>query len=261
MNDASAIKTQYNNSHTKEKTLGSRAMSHLRTPPTIHLPKMPFHTAHPYHQTSSSTSSTTSTFQPTAPQRQPTLQTQYMRMLLALDDISRVHNILASFFTWLLLAGFVIFPGTFTSLSTSDTVASSTTASTIIHSVQHIPLLVIATVSSALGATGMLYLYYAHTDNFVWLLNKIFLPGVLHSLAGLISTLVNVYSSQKGMWSVSARVTAGVTGGCMVICGALFGVYQFWALEKVKKEHGKEMEAGQSWTEKLGRGRAGGGVV
>lgn len=34
----------------------------------------------------------------------------------------------------------------------------------------------------------------------MWLLNKIFLPGSLNSFAGLISTLINVYSQQGGTW-------------------------------------------------------------
>ena len=42
-------------------------------------------------------------------------QTRYVNMLLALDDISPLFNILASFFTWILLAGFLLFPGTFAS--------------------------------------------------------------------------------------------------------------------------------------------------
>jgi len=42
-------------------------------------------------------------------------QTRYVNMLLALDDISPLFNILASFFTWVLLAGFLLFPGTFAS--------------------------------------------------------------------------------------------------------------------------------------------------
>ena len=42
-------------------------------------------------------------------------QTLYVNMLLALDDISPLFNILASFFTWILLAGFLLFPGTFAS--------------------------------------------------------------------------------------------------------------------------------------------------
>ena len=42
--------------------------------------------------------------------------TRYVDMLLALDDIPEMSNIMASFFTWILLAGFLLFPGTFTSL-------------------------------------------------------------------------------------------------------------------------------------------------
>jgi hypothetical protein len=42
-------------------------------------------------------------------------RTRYVNMLLALDDISPLFNILASFFTWILLAGFLLFPGTFAS--------------------------------------------------------------------------------------------------------------------------------------------------
>jgi len=41
--------------------------------------------------------------------RQNSVRTRYMDMLLAMDTIPRLHNILASFFTWILLAGFVIF--------------------------------------------------------------------------------------------------------------------------------------------------------
>lgn len=44
------------------------------------------------------------------------VQTQYMRMLLALDAIPRVDNLLACSFACLLLAGFVLFPGTFATL-------------------------------------------------------------------------------------------------------------------------------------------------
>jgi hypothetical protein len=42
--------------------------------------------------------------------------TRYVNMLLALDDIPQLFHMMASFFTWILLAGFLLFPGTFTSL-------------------------------------------------------------------------------------------------------------------------------------------------
>jgi hypothetical protein len=37
-------------------------------------------------------------------------------MLLSLDTVPRIHNILASFCTWILLAGYIVFPATFTGL-------------------------------------------------------------------------------------------------------------------------------------------------
>ena len=44
------------------------------------------------------------------------MDSQYVAMLLALDDIPTLHNVYAAFFNWILLAGFILFPGTFTSL-------------------------------------------------------------------------------------------------------------------------------------------------
>lgn len=182
-----------------------------------------------------------------------------MSMLLSLDTIPRLHNILASFFTWILLAGFIIFPGTFTSIQKLDdnpNVSSSAAATAILHSVKHVSLLVIAGVCCGIGALGMSWLWYKWHQNYVWLLNRIFLPGCLNSFAGLISTLVQVYGQQGGAWSITARVTATVTGSAMVVTGVLFALYNFWILERVKKMHGREMEReqrGEGLMEKVGR--------
>jgi hypothetical protein len=179
-----------------------------------------------------------------------------MSMLLSLDTIPRLHNIYASFFTWILLAGFIIFPGTFTSiqsLNSDSRVESSATATAILHSFKHISLLVIAGICCGIGAIGMIWLWYKWASNYVWLLNRIFLPGCLNSLAGLISTLINVYSQQGGAWSVTAKVTAAVSGSAMVITGVLFGVYNFWLLQRVKSRHSKELREGEGLMEKVGR--------
>lgn len=87
----------------------------------------------------------------------------------------------------------------------------------------------------------------------MWLLNRIFLPGCLNSFAGLISTLINVYSQQGGAWSVTARVTAAVSGAAMVVTGVLFALYNFWLLQRVKTRHGREMREGEGLVEKMGR--------
>lgn len=121
---------------------------------------------------------TTNAPHPGAPKRQSSVQTRYMDMLLAMDKIPRLYNILSSFFSWILLAGFIIFPGTFTSIQGLDNdaaVAANHTASTIITSIKNIPLLIVAGVCSGIGAVGMLWLWWRWRQNYVWLLNKIFL--------------------------------------------------------------------------------------
>lgn len=66
-------------------------------------------------------------------------------------------------------------------------------------------------------------------------------PVALNSVAGLITTLVNVYTAQKGIWSVTAKITAIVTGSCVGAAGSFFAVYHFWALRRVKEAHERDM--------------------
>jgi hypothetical protein len=176
-----------------------------------------------------------------------------MGMLLALDDIPRFHNILASFFTWILLAGFIIFPGTYTTITQLDNknLTNNQAATLLITSIKHTKLIIVASVCSGIGSLGMIYLWHLHSQNYVWLLQRIFLPGCLNSLAGFISTLISVYSQQNGNWSITARVTEIVIGSCMVVTGCLFGVYNWVMLRSVKKEHERQMGT-EGETETLG---------
>jgi hypothetical protein len=73
-------------------------------------------------------------------QRADSQNTRYMNMLLALDGIPRLHNMLAAFFTWILLAGFVLLPGTFTSLGSN---VNNENEKAVIDAVQHVPLYVL----------------------------------------------------------------------------------------------------------------------
>jgi len=212
-------------------------------PPSAHTKFLP---SHPKTSTSSTSTAATSHTpnRPNPLRRQTSVKTRYMTMLLDLDTIPRLHNILASFFTWILLAGYITFPGTFTSLSNSTSnpdVPDSGAAEDVLKNVKNAPLLWIAGFCCGIGAVGMGWLWWRWRRNFVWLINRIFLPGTLNSLAGLISTLVNVYSQQNRTWSISAKVTAVVSGICMVILAILFALYNFWILRRIKRKHGKEM--------------------
>ena len=75
-------------------------------------------------------------------------------------------------------------------------------------------------------------------------------PGLLNSIAGLISTLINVYTARNGHFSLTATVTAIVTGVCTAIFTVLFFLYNNWILEKVRKGHHTEWNRLQE--EKLG---------
>ncbi|KAF9004587.1 hypothetical protein BDQ17DRAFT_400427 [Cyathus striatus] len=142
---------------------------------------------------------------------------------------------LASFSTWILLAGFVLFPGTFTSLQNIN--ASSQVEQRLVNVVTQVPLFVIAFLCSGIGAAGMCYLWWRWRNNYIWLVNQIFLPGLLNSLAGVISTLANVFGVQHGEFSTTGKVTIIVTTITAGISGILTLFYSLWLLRRVKKEH------------------------
>ena len=39
----------------------------------------------------------------------------------------------------------------------------------------------------------------------------------MNSIAGLLTTMINVYTAQKGVWSVTAKITASVTGSLIAM--------------------------------------------
>lgn len=104
-----------------------------------------------------------------------------MEMLLHLDRIPRLHNILAASFGWILLAGFLIIPGTFTSFKETEAYENasgddaSRLASQILKAIDNVPLLYVSAISSGVGALGCLWLWYRWRRNYVWLINRIFL--------------------------------------------------------------------------------------
>lgn len=132
--------------------------------------------------------------------RRTTARTRYIDMLLGLDAVSPLHNILASLFVWILLAGYIVFPATFTSLQKSsyDDKADTTLKAHALATARNLPLLYVAAVACGIGILGCVWLWWVHRSNYVWVINRIFLPSLLNSVAGLVSTLVNVYSAQNG---------------------------------------------------------------
>ncbi|PVF92929.1 hypothetical protein CPB86DRAFT_144680 [Serendipita vermifera] len=174
--------------------------------------------------------------------RRSSTNTRYMQMLLGLDDVPRWHNLLVATFSWLLLAGFVISPGTFTPLQKIDpNSVGNGVINWILSSVKNLPLLVIAGVCCVVGTIGLISFWIRWRKNYVWICNRIFLPGMLNGLTGVLSTLINVYTAQDKRWSITARVSIIIEGACLIIFGILFAIYSTWMLRRVKLKHHKEV--------------------
>jgi hypothetical protein len=105
------------------------------------------------------------------------VMTDYDRMCKESNNVPKLHNMLASFFTWILLAGFIVFPGTFTSLrrATSSTTEARIAGQVVRVAVQNTPLIAIAAVCCFVGTYGMYRLWRVWKKNYEWLLIHIFL--------------------------------------------------------------------------------------
>lgn len=88
----------------------------------------------------------------------------------------------------------------------------------------------------------MCYLWWLQGHNYVWLISNIFFPAALNGLSGVISALVNVYTTPNTTTGVSSIATLAVTGACAVIFGILTAVYWFWLLRPVKDEHANQQQ-------------------
>jgi cytochrome bd-type quinol oxidase subunit 2 len=92
-------------------------------------------------------------------------------MLLSLDRIPRLHNILASFFTWVLLAGYIVFPATFTSLRDSAQFQNHEDANAvekkILEEVKNAPLMYVAAFCCGVGCFGCIWLWWKWKQNYV----------------------------------------------------------------------------------------------
>jgi hypothetical protein len=55
---------------------------------------------------------------------------------------------------------------------------------------------------------------------------------------GLITTLINIYTAQGRLWSITAIITVSAIGTCTVVLFVLYLVYT-WLLNRVEKSDNK----------------------
>jgi hypothetical protein len=110
-------------------------------------------------------------------EQSPPPPTSYTEMVLGMDNIPRLHNILAGCFSWLLLAGYIVLPGTFASIQNSRTLSDGAgkAGKLVVKAVQNAPLLYVAAFMCGISTGGMCWLWFKQQDNYLWLLNRLIL--------------------------------------------------------------------------------------
>lgn len=85
-------------------------------------------------------------------------------------------NMLASLFTWLLLAGFIVLPVTFASIRNSHALDDIGKAGRVVlRVVQNVPFIWIAGTCFVCGVSGLSWLWWENRKNYIWLIDRIFL--------------------------------------------------------------------------------------
>ncbi|GLA79171.1 hypothetical protein CBS63078_10970 [Aspergillus niger] len=172
---------------------------------------------------------------------------RYIQMLLEVDHMPWIYNIIASVAHWVLLAGYLVIPGTFTSLQTSEKLKQALIGNgankAVLNKIQNPPLLAIACVFFAIGAALLIWLCWKWRSNYIWLVGRVFLPVTMNAAAGLATTLINVYTAQSGTWSIMALVTTVMVGSAFFASSLLMILYKYVLLKKVEEEHEMEMRS------------------
>lgn len=116
-------------------------------------------------------------------QRQVLPNSPYDTMVLESHDAPEIVNIVAAASNWFFLAGFIFFPGTFTSIGHSASLGGTEAGRLIQSAVQNIPLLVIGCLSCCAGSAGLAWSSHKMKSNYVWLVDRIFMYVVKVSTA------------------------------------------------------------------------------
>ncbi|KAF5339872.1 hypothetical protein D9611_009045 [Ephemerocybe angulata] len=116
-------------------------------------------------------------------------------------NFQEAFDALAFASTWLMLAGFLILPGSFEGSGYT--------------------MLAAATVCSGLGLSVMLYLWSAQWDNPAWLVRKVFIPGLFNAVLGALSTGIHIYGVNEGHFTTTSRaaliIISTITGANLAL--------------------------------------------
>lgn len=104
----------------------------------------------------------------------------YIKMLKEEDQMSMKYNFFVGAANWSLLAGYLVIPGTFTSLQKSakveEALKENETGRSVLRTLQNPPLLAIACFFLIAGFTALAWLLHFEKlrRNYTWLIHKLF---------------------------------------------------------------------------------------
>ncbi|KAJ0145460.1 FAD-dependent monooxygenase OpS4 [Fusarium oxysporum f. sp. albedinis] len=110
---------------------------------------------------------------PMPPQRQGQRTISYKDMVLEAHEAPVIKCAIAALSNWMFLAGFVVFPGTFTSLGRATLLGESQAGRAVQQVIRNTPLLVIGILCCLAGGTGIGWTAWSFRNNYVWLVDRI----------------------------------------------------------------------------------------
>ncbi|KAM7196601.1 hypothetical protein V8F33_006100, partial [Rhypophila sp. PSN 637] len=152
-------------------------------------------------------------------------------MVLESHAIPAPYRIGAAFSSWILLAGFILLPGTFTSLGN---ISKESIPGQIQAFILHVPLLYLSGTCCLIGLMGIGFLWHRFQRNYIWVSTYLIRPGFLNSLSGLLTVLVGVYASHSGAWSITAKITFSVTSVWLALTTGALAVYELWFIRNAE---------------------------
>lgn len=96
-------------------------------------------------------------------------------MIIEANETPIIFNLVAAGASWTVLAGFCIFPGTFTSIQQADWTQEALGGPRVQRAVQNVPLIPLASCCYIAGISSLGYLWSRFRSNYIWLLAHIFL--------------------------------------------------------------------------------------
>lgn len=103
------------------------------------------------------------------------MERTYRRMVLKAERVPAQYTLAAAAALWVVLAGFVILPRTFATLTRTKALEGSREGQLVQALVQNIPLLPIAAICYVVGIAALVLLWSIFKSNYIWLLSHIFM--------------------------------------------------------------------------------------